>query len=558
MSSETYDLLASEVQRRRDDALIADMDRMALIYEGELPHEFDRFFPSDTPKQIVNLIRLAWDDLATQVGRLPELRGEALNNTDKEEKRVALLESIGMNYLRNAEPNAKIAMRSIAFWLIGVGRAVAVVTPNNDRKMPVISYRDPRTAFPNPRRTVGNQIIELEDLMFQYELSADEMKNRGLKMRETSGFDPVGHQTGKVIEFIDRERWLIVSEGGTVRSARHGLDMVPGWVFNTFSPNKAAISQFQDQVVFMVAISRMLSQKLRFGDRLAHPLLWVKGHEGTINVGPEILTKLGPQGEMGAINPPTQLQVDRDIASLERFSRILNRNPEARQGEVQSKGTYMSAKTLEQLAESIDTVVGGFWDIISVGMGHILAACYRMDEKFWPDTEKSLSGIRQKRGRKVFDSYIPSRDIAGRYQIGVDYGFGMGGYQGFLMQVQMVGSKLQSRRGALEEMPGTHDVDDKMREIELEQVDDAVIANFQSKAAQGGLDIVVLSKLRKQMAEEGRPLFDVILDYEQELADHARQAMDQGGAEPLTAASTPEQAPAPQPPGIPPSAALGM
>src|SRR3990167_9323615 len=104
MTSEVFRLLDDEVRVREDAVLSADMDLMANIYEGVLPSEYDQFFPKGSPKQIVNLIRLAWDDLATQVGRLPELRGEPLNNSDTEEQRVALLERIGSAYIRNAEP----------------------------------------------------------------------------------------------------------------------------------------------------------------------------------------------------------------------------------------------------------------------------------------------------------------------------------------------------------------------------------------------------------------------------------------------------------------------
>ena len=556
MTSTIFKTLDDEVRLREDATLVGEMNLMADLYEGKLPSEYDQFFPKNSPKQIVNMIRLAWDDLSTQVGRLPELRAEPLNNSAAEEKRVGLLERIGHAYLRNAEPQGKIAMPMLAWWLIGTGRAVAVVVPSKEKKMPVITIRDPRTAYPNAKRTAGNMIVELEDIIFKYQLTVKEMEARGLATQaSTDNWGRSGKPMGTVIEYVDAEKWILASDGGTVHTAFHNLGQVPGWVFNSFAPNKAALSQFQDQVVFMVAISRMLSQKLRFADRLAHPLLWVRGYEGSIDVGPDVLTKLGPQGEMGQLAPPVQLQVDRDIEMLERFSRILNRNPESRQGEIQAKGTYTSAKTLEQLAEAIDTVVGRMWDIQSVGLQHLMRVCYAMDQKFWGDEEKSISGV--VKGRNKLDSYIPNKDIAGRWNINVDYGFDVGGYQGFLQQVQMVGAKLQSRSGALERMPGVSDVDDKLREIELEAVDDAAIANFLALAAQGQLDMLLVAKLRKQMAEKGKPLFEVIIDYQEELQKQAQAAMSQGGADALTAAPAP--APAEEGlPSLPPSPLLGL
>ena len=560
MSIEAYRLLDDEITRR-DNPVSAAMDNaLAGIYEGELPAEYDKFFPTNSPKQIVNMTRLAWDDLATQVGRLPDLRSDPENNSNAAEKRASLHEKIGFGYLRSAEPSGKIAMFMNAWWLIGIGRSIMIVRPDEKQQQPIISIRDPRTCYPGARRTAGHQIVELSDLMFKYELPVDEMERRGLAQSGNTFISPGGDRTGTVIEFIDDKRWMIVSDGGTVQQAEHNLGVVPGWVFQTFSPNKTTgLSQFQDQITFMVAISRMLSQKLRYADRLAHPITWVKGHEGTLQLGPDVLNKLSPQGEMGQLAPPVQLQVDRDIELLTRFSRILNRNPESRQGEVQSKGAYTSAKTLEQLAEAIDTVVGRQWDIVSVGMNHIMSLCYAMDEKMWPNVEKQTKGIIKNTAFR--ESYIPAEDIDGQWDINVDYGFGVGGYQGFLMQLQSLEAGLNSKRRAAEQMPGVSDVDDLMREIELEAMDDGLMANFQAQAAQGALDMVLWMRIRKQMAKKGTPLVDAIEKYEDELKAQAQAALQQGGAAPVTAAPIPEEAPpeeAPALPGIPPSAALGM
>ncbi len=100
---------------------------------------------------------------------------------------------------------------------------------------------------------------------------------------------------------------------------------------------------------------------------------------------------------------------------LNQFSRILNRNPEVRQGEVASKGSYTSAKTLEQLAEAIDTVIGGDWDILSPGLEYLFGVMFEMDVTLWPNEEKTISG--NLRGRKFLDTYIPIEYIGDRRRI---------------------------------------------------------------------------------------------------------------------------------------------
>jgi len=554
MSLETYRELEKTVFDRKDSAIIEEMDVLANIYEGVLPADMEKFFPKNTPKQIVNLTRLAWDDLATQIGRLPDLRADTVNNTDKEEATVALLERVGHNYLRNAEPSGKLLMWQLAWWLIGVGRAVVVVTPDTDKKMPVMGIRDPRTAFPGARRTVGNMIVELEDIIFEYDVNVGEMEAAGLK---TKGVAEFGQQKkGRVYEFIDDTYWIIASDGGTVIKTKHNMGVVPAWVYQTFAPNKeAGLSQFQDQITFMVAISRFMSQKLAMGDRLINPIIWTKGLEGEIEVGPQTIMKLGPQGEIGQLDPPTMLQVDRDIELLGRFARVLNRNPEVRQGEIAARGQYTSAKTLEQLSEAIDTVIGRIWDIVSVGTQNMLKACYTMDEKMWGGVKKPTSGIIK--GQSFSEMYVPNKDIAGRNLINVDYGFGLGGYQGFLQQVQAKEAGLNSKKRAVEQMPGISDVNDLLREIELEQMDESMLTAFRAQAEQGQLDVLIWSKLRNEMARKGKPLAEIIPQYEEELRAQAQQAVEQGGAEALTTPPTAEAPPAPpQLPGVPPSALI--
>ncbi len=538
--------------------MLADMDEMASVYEGHLPSKYDRYFPGNESRHIVNMIRLAWDDLATSVGRLPDLRADTRNLSNTEMKRAGMLERIGFNYIRNSEPSGKVLMWLTGWDLVGLGAHCLLVIPNAETKQPTITIRDPRTAHPKAKKMVRGQIIELSDLIFDYELDAMTAAEMGLR----GSVDDYGNASDKVrvLEYLDDHQWVVCSDGGSVNRTEHNLGVVPASYGNTFSPNQAHLGLFQDQLSMMVAVSRIITQKLAFGDRIVYPLMWVRGHQGTVRIGPHVLNKLGPQGEMGQIAPPVQLQADRDLEILERFSRILNRNPEVRQGEIQTKGTYTSAKTLEQLAESIDTVIGRMWDIISVSLRNVLQACYAMDEKLWPKESKVIVGTRK--GRSYTDEYTPSKDIAGHHKINVDYGFGLGGYQGFLMQLQAKDARLQSRRGAIEEMPGVSDVDEKLREIELESLDDATQAAFLAQAQQGQLDVVMIAKLREAMAKKGKPLNDMILEYEDEIRAQAEQATQQGGAEALTTPPAPEEGMMPEEEapiqGVPPVSTMGF
>lgn len=553
MSKEAFKVLDAEVQRRQWDKSKSVIDLMAALYEGNLPDQYQKYFPKGDPATLINMIKLAWDDLSVSTGRWPDLRGEPQNASDAEMKRVGLFERIGHSYLQNAEPNGKLFMRELAWWLVGAGRSVMVVKPDWEKGGPVFQVRDPRHAYPRGRQSSLHQYVELYDIIFKYEMSLSEMSEMGLASAKDKDTDI----NGEVIEYIDKNKWMIVSDGGTVLTADHNLGIVPGWVLQTISPDsKEGLSQFKDQVTLMVSISRIFSGKMALTDRLINPVFWVRGHEGAVKIGPHVINKLGDGGEMGQLTPPTTIQIDRDVQQLTQFSRILNRNPEVRQGEVSSKGAYTSAKTLEQLSEAIDTVVGGFWDVISVGLQGAFRVAFEMDETFWANDEKTISGTRK--GSRYRDKYVPSQDIAGRRQLAVDHGFGVGGYQGFLMHVQAADGGYMPRRRAIEAMPGISDVDEALREMELEQMDSAGAALFQQQAATGSLDMVLWAELRKEMARKGLPLSEVILKYQERIQEQAAQAAQQGGAEGLTTPPTPEEevggggevAPPPIPPAL--------
>jgi hypothetical protein len=195
--------------------------------------------------------------------------------------------------------------------------------------------------------------------------------------------------------------------------------------------------------------------------------------------------------------------------------------------------------------------------VIGVGLKHLLKVAYRMDELYWPNEEKSISGVRS--GNRFRDKYVPSVDIKGRDTVAVDYGFTFSGYQGFLQTVQANQAGLLPLRRAVEAMPGVQDANLIMREMELEKMDEVGHQLFMTLAGSGQLDLSLWADIRKDMAKKGWSLNEAIEKYNERLQARAAQAQAQGqdnalasGAEPA-----PEEAPAQAaPPGLPPTALI--
>lgn len=555
MSRAIYDDLRGEAQRRRNNTVKSNMDMMAALYRGELPPEFSKYMPEKSFHIVPNMIKNAWNDLSSSIGKMPELRADAMDETAREEKRAGLMERIGYSYLNSAEPTAKQLFKRVAWWLVGTGQAVVVVRPDMETSRPLFTTRDPRSAMPN-MRTVDGIPVELYDILFERQIPMKVAIKEGLADPDNRpvGFDGKDQEI-TVYELIDDTAWTVVSEQGYMIRDEHNLGVCPAWVFQNFNPDEiGGLSLFKDQITMMVGVSMLMSMKIAGADKMVNPVYWAKGHQGTIKIGPNVLNKLSPSGEMGVMSPAQVPQVDKDIAQLVQFSNILNKNPEVRQGQVDSKGAYQSAKTLEELAGALDNTIDDYWDIVGFGFKRLLNIAYRMDEALWPDMEKRIS--MNMKGQKMRDVYIPSKDIDGHYDVHVDYGFGLGGYQGFLQNIQANQAKVRSRKRAIESMPGVSDVDQEIRQIQLEDLSDAQMANIQSQASQGQMDMVMMAQIRKQV-EKGMTVEDAVLKLAEDAQRQAAQAQQTPGVSPITNPA-PEQAPemqeAPPPPGLSPAA----
>ena len=544
----------AEIRKAAMGNELEDMEKLAQVYEGELPPEYAEFFPKNTPRHEVNFIGLAWDDLAQTVARAPEVQVDPVNLSKGSIRKAAKLEKIVTSYFQSARPFDSAFLFQNAWNLVGLGKFVAIAVPDGTNNAPRLEARDPRNCFPGAKRRVGTYIDELSDLIFETRLRRAEAVALGLARGNDKDGEPLASDV-TIYEYIDDKVWAQVGPDGQ-KVVQHGLGMIPGTYKSTFGPNKGGKSQFQEQISLMVAVSRIITQKIAYLDRVIYPITWVKGLTGELNLGPNAVATLSEHGEIGQLAPPATLQVDRDLSTLERYQRILNRNPEVRQGEVDGKGAYVGSKTLDTLNDSVDNSVARFWDAMQAGYQELAAIGLEMDEKLYGNVSKPLSVI--VKGQRNVETYIPEKDINGRRAVRVAYGFGVGGsYQSFLENVQAWQAELKPKRMAIESMPGGNDAERIMRELDLDKIDNVAMEGFLAQAQGGALDMVLWAKFRTKMEEKGLSWHEAMIEYEEAFASQAQQA--QQAPVPETALTQPPAAVAPQEAlaGVPPSALLG-
>jgi hypothetical protein len=531
------------------------MQKLAEVYEGDLPAEYVDFFPKNTPRHEVNFIGLAWDDLAQTVARAPEIQVDPVTTSNTNVRKAEKLEHIVTGYFQSARPWDSAFLYANSWNLVGLGSFAAIAVPDGENKTPRLEPRDPRNTYPGAKRRVGSQISELNDLIFATQLPRAEAVALGL----AKGKDKYGNDLSTdvtIYEYVDKKTWAQVGPDGAI-SAPHNLGRVPGVYRSTFSPNRVGKSQFKEQISLMVAVSRIITQKIAYLDRVIYPITWVKGLTGELTLGPNAVATLSEHGSIGQLAPPATLQVDRDLSTLERYQRILNRNPEVRQGEVDGKGAYVGAKTLDSLNDSVDNSVARFWDAIQSGYEELAAVALEMDEGLYGNVTKTISTV--SKGQRNVEEYTPKSDIAGRRSVRVAYGFGVGGsYQAFLENVQAWQAELKPIRMAIESMPGGNDANRIMRELELDKMDKIAFEGFLAQAQQGQLDMGLWSKYRKMMEDKGLSWYEAFTKMSEDIqkqADAAAQqpVPDTGLTTPSPQGAPPEEALQ----GVPPSALLG-
>lgn len=547
MASEFYNKLRGEVEDRRKlfSAEQEEMRELANLYEGKIPDMYSEFFPENTPVHVVNYIRLAWDDLAQSVARQPEIQVDAKDSQDLNVRRAAKLKKIVTGYLKNSRPFEGAYLFALAWYLVGLGQAVTVVVPDAEKQAPRFEARDPRTAFPGIKRQIGNYIDELNDCIFVHEYKYQDAVKFGFAEIVKEGNAP---KTCEVYEYVDGTTWAMVGPHGQ-KVAQHNLGRVPVRFIQNFAPNKLGMSQFSEQISLMVAVSRIITQKMAYIDRVIYPVTWVKGQEREIRLGPNAVNVLSENGEIGQLNPPAQLQVDRDLANLEKYQRILNRNTEVRQGEVNGKGAYVGAKTLDALNDTIDNSVQRFWEPMQAGLEYIIALALQMDEDIIGGSNKPIYAIAG--DSDIVETYTPEKDIRGRRVVRVAYGFGVGGsYEAFLETIQSYQGGLTPLRRAVEQMPGVNDPNRWLRELELDKLDNIAWMAFEAQAA--SLDIVLWAKMRKKMESDGLSWHEAVTEYEEIIRQQSEQAAVAPVPEGAMTTPSPPQAPEQEAlPGLP-------
>lgn len=553
----------------------AAMDKLVGVYFGDLPVEFNDYFDPEMHVHLINMIRLAWDDLATLAGKTFAIAVEPDNKTPTARKRAEKQERIGYGYNRAGRIaggiSKELLQKVIAWWMVGTGNAVAMALPAYKQKTPFFTFRDPRTHYPPVGWSPFTQ-AKAEDALFAYQISVGELKTRypdrneeinNKLSRTVNGRGSASDDNSFVWigEYYHADSWMVstltdnailLHRSDTADKGHPGV--MPVVSMSLYSPLGAkGRSMFADQISIQAAMARMFSQKLDFYDRTLYPIIFHTRLAGqTIRLGPYATNEFDPsdgfQPKVESIAPAHQVDADQTMAFAMGLSRMLNRNPESMQG----AGDADSAKALEALKSGVTTTIrDGIWPPMLEADPTLYAAAAEMDVNLWPNVKKVAQGRRKNSAFR--EDYVPAVDLRGReHDFEVEAGLGLAGYQGTIEMLQLLGAEQISERMMLEQRSDVRDAEEALREIESDRIRKIIRLDLEAKAAQGMLVPGALGKVLDRI-ERGESAQKVLQDLEEKgqlyiVPPSPEEMLGGGGAPPGAppgAGIPPEMLPAP-------------
>jgi hypothetical protein len=237
---------------------------------------------------------------------------------------------------------------------------------------------------------------------------------------------------------------------------------------------------------------------------------------------------VGPHATLRSNNPEKIRRVGIDMPqgafveaqALDQELRTGARYPGTRTGQSPAS-SIVTGQAVNALEGGFDSQIKAAQDIFQSTLGEVVRKCFKMDEMYWPNVEKSIRGNAD--GVPYEMKWRPSRDINGDHSVDVTYGFAMGldPNRSLVFLLQLLGGRLVSKDMVRRQFPFGVDVTQEEQRIEIEDLRDALVQSVAAYAqsipalAQQGMDpsepLTRINEIIKGR-QKGKALEEIISD----------------------------------------------
>lgn len=498
------------------------MNEVRAVRASELDRVAPGLLADDFPKPIVsNIINVAAQYSSEQIGVMPTVScTTGVMVSDRQKKYAQRRTLIAHNYLENSR--IKVNLVEASDWLNTYSFLPIVLEPffgDNDVQA------GPRLRFENPLGCYYELDVYAHTRYFfkVYDSDVDSLcaKFPHLANALRTGTHAESNQKLELVNYMDDKDivWFVPSRDNLeLLRLENKFGRCPVFVAEAPKFDDENRGAYDDVIWIQIARSVFAQMGMRAAKKAVNAPLVVPSDVVNIPFGPDRVIRSNNGRDIHFpdlnISPAAWQQgqlLNEDITVGARF-------PEGATGK--SPGSIVTGRGMEELMGTIDSKVRTYQLIMGDALRRAIGGAFEMDEKFWPNKTRFIRV--QVNGQQFEETYVPSRDIAGVYQVDVTYGMaaGMDPNRALVFLLQARGDKLISRDFALRQLPFDVNVDQVMEQIDTEELTDALkqmlaqtAMSVPAMAAQGADPTDTITKLAKVMTERERgvPLHEAVL-----------------------------------------------
>lgn len=512
-----------EALRRFYSERDARHQRVYDVRSGRIDNVQPGTMPDVWPKPIVaNAIDVAARQMAENLAPLPAINcANGVITSDRQRKYVAKKTKIAHHYVDSSNLRAKMSQG--CDWWLTYGSMPFVVEPDFESGFPRIRIDNPMKSYPQydlaGKITSYTKVWREEAWRLADKFPMHARAILGRQWGPTSEIQP--DTLLECIKYCDKDRYtLYLPERSNLVLADmpNPFGKVPVAIAQKPSYDDQDRGQYDDVIYPYLARARMAMLGLQATQRNVRGPLALPPDVQKVAFGDDAILRTREPDKIRRITTDIPAHAFQQEAVLQEEIRQGTRTPASATGDVQA--SIITGKGVEALNGGYDTQIATGQHHIGHALEQAIALCFEMDEKFWPDQDKSIQGMVN--GTPFNEKYVPSRDIRGDYTVNVSYGFaaGMNPNQALIFLLQLRGDQDISRDFLQRQLPMDIDVNAMQAQIDNEQVTDALkqgvfsmLASSGIMAQQGMDPTQILAKAATiiEQREKGVPMHQAIL-----------------------------------------------
>lgn len=516
--------IAGRVEALRRDAQERDA-RHQTIFDARA-QKIDNIAPGSMPDAwprpiTANLLDTSARQLAENLAPLPSINcAPGVVTSERQKKFVAKKTKIAYSYV--IDSNLKAKMPTGCDWYLTYGSMPIVVDADFQEGRPRLRIDNPMKSY--PQYDLAGKVISYTKVWRESarSLAAKFPEYAEMILGKSQPYDrrATGDTELELVKYCDKDQYVLYMPERSnlvLMETPNTFKKVPVAIARKPSWDDQDRGQFDDVVWPFLARNRMAMLGLQATQQTVRAPLAIPTDVQKIPFGDDAVIRTNSPEKIrrvGTDMPQAAWQQDALLASEVMRG---TRTPASATGDVDA--SIITGRGVDALNGGYDIQVATGQLLIGDALERALELAFEMDEKFWPDAKKSISGVIN--GTPFEETYTPAKDIKGNYRVSVSYGFasGMNPNQALIFLLQLRGDQLVSRDFVQRQLPMDIDVAMLQAEVDKEQTTDAlkqgVFALLSSIGimAQQGMDPTMLLTNAAKLIDlrERMPMHEAIL-----------------------------------------------